>query len=98
VSVLPLAIGAIVDETPGVRRSQLIQTDPITMRLRLDPKMGVDVEKMWGCAIANLKAYLLGQGLANVEVVRASEPAEQSARSGKFRQVIARSRGAQRVD
>jgi hypothetical protein len=49
---------------------------------------------MWGCAIANLKAYLVGQGLANVEVVRASEPTEQSARSGKFRQVIASSRGA----
>jgi hypothetical protein len=96
--VLPLAIGAIVDETPGVRRSQLVQTDPITMRLRLDPETGIDVEKMWGCAIANLKAYLVGQGLANVEVVRASEPTEQSARSGKFRQVIARSRGAQRVD
>jgi len=96
VTVLPLAIGAIVDETPGVHRSQLVQTDPITMRLRLDPETGVDVEKTWGCAIANLKAYLVGQGLANVEVVRASEPTEQSARSGKFRQVITRSRGAQR--
>jgi phenylacetate-CoA ligase len=42
VTVLPLAIGAIVDETPGVRRSQLVQTDPITMRLRLDPETGVD--------------------------------------------------------
>lgn len=51
---------------------------------------------MWGCAIANLKAYLVGQGLANVELVRASEPTEQAARSGKFRQVITRSRGAQR--
>jgi phenylacetate-CoA ligase len=98
VTVLPLAIGAIVDETPGVRRSQLVQTDPITVRLRLDPETGVDVEKMSDCAIANLKAYLVGQGLANVEVVRASEPTEQSARSGKFRQVIAKSRGAQRAD
>jgi phenylacetate-coenzyme A ligase PaaK-like adenylate-forming protein len=92
VTVLPLAIGAIVDETPGVRRSQLVQTDPITLRLRLDPETGVDVEKTWRDLIANLNAYLADQGLANVDVVRASEPPEQSPGSGKFRQVIARPR------
>ena len=89
VTVLPLAIGAIVDETPGVRRSQLIQTGPATIRLRLDAEPGVDVEMLWDDVAANLNAYLTEQGLSNVDVVRASEPPEQSARSGKFRQVIA---------
>jgi hypothetical protein len=47
---------------------------------------------MWIDVFTNLKAYLADQSLANVGVVRASEPSEQSARSGKFRQVIARPR------
>lgn len=34
VTVLPLAIGAVIDETPGLRRSQLIQTGPNTIHLR----------------------------------------------------------------
>lgn len=93
VNILPLAIGAVVDEIPGVRRSQLIQTGPTTIRLRLEPKPGVDVEQVWRDAAANLKAYLANQRLANVDLVRESEPPEQSARSGKFRQVIARPPG-----
>lgn len=90
VSLLPLAIGAVADEAPGAHRSQLIQTGPATIRLRLEPKPGADGETMWRDALANLHAYLAEQGLANVELVRASEAPEQSAQSGKFRQVIAR--------
>lgn len=58
VSVLPLAIGAVV-------------------------------EGLWRAAAAGLGAYLDRQGLSNVEVIRASEPPEQNASGGKFRQVIA---------
>ena len=89
VRVLPLAIGAVLDETPGVHRSQLIQSGPATIRLRLELKPGVDGEKVWRDVTANLNAYLAGQRLANVHLVRASEPPEQRARFGKFRQVIA---------
>lgn len=90
VSVLPLAIGAVVEETPGVRRSQFVQTGPATIRLRLEAEPGVDVERMWRDVTAHLSAYLAELRLANVELVRASEAPEQSAHSGKFRQVIAR--------
>lgn len=44
---------------------------------------------MWLDVMTNLNGYLVDQGLGNVSVVRASEPPEQSAMSGKFRQVIA---------
>jgi phenylacetate-coenzyme A ligase PaaK-like adenylate-forming protein len=89
VKILPLAIGSVVDETPGVHRSQLVQTGPAAIRLRLDLKPGADGEEAWRNAIASLSAYLREQGLANVGLVRASEPPEQKARFGKFRQVIA---------
>jgi len=90
VKILPLAIGTIVDETPGVCRSQLIQTGPATIRLRLNLSAGMDGEKTWRDAIAKLNAYLVEQGLGNVELSRASEPPQQKAQFGKFRQVIAR--------
>ena len=90
VKILPLAIGSVIDETPGVHRSQLIQTGPATIRLRLELKAGVDGEKTWRDVIAKLDDYLAQQDLGNLELVRASEPPEQRARFGKFRHVIAR--------
>lgn len=90
VKILPLAIGSVIDETPGVHRSQLIQTGPATIRLRLELKAGVDGEATWRAVIAKLNAYLAEQRLDNLELARASEPPEQPARFGKFRHVIAR--------
>ncbi|MGY2743140.1 phenylacetate--CoA ligase family protein [Arthrobacter sp. UYCu723] len=92
VSILPLAITAAVEDTPGVRRSQLLQSGPAAIRLRLDTEPGVDAGAVWRTVEAALASYLAGQGLSNVRIVRAAEPPEQSARSGKFRQVIARPR------
>ena len=87
--ILPLAIGTVIEETYGVRRSQLIQTGPATIRIRLELKDGMDREKTWHDAFANLKTYLAKQRLANVELIRANELPEHSIRSWKFRQVIA---------
>jgi hypothetical protein len=89
VSILPLAITSVVERTPAVHRSQLIQTGPDAIRLRVEPRPGEDVERMWLDVTTNLHGYLVDQGLGNVSVVRAGEPPEQSAMSGKFRQVIA---------
>ena len=49
----------------------------------------VKIVPVWRDVAANLSAYLAQQRVANVSIVRASEPAEQNARFGKFRQVIA---------
>ena len=75
---------------PESKRSSPIRrwSAPRTV-VELEPQPGVDVEKVWRDVAANLNAYLVDQRLANVDLVRASEPPEQSARSGKFRQVIA---------
>ena len=89
VNILPLAIASVVEETPAVHRSQLIQTGPAAIRLRMESRPGADVERMWLDVTTNLHRYLVAQNLGNVSVVRASEPPEQSATSGKFRQVIA---------
>jgi phenylacetate-coenzyme A ligase PaaK-like adenylate-forming protein len=89
VSVLPLAIGSVIDETPGVHRSQLVQTGPTSLRLRLDLTAGSTAEQVWDSACANLAEYFAAQGLSGVEIIRAAEAPETSVTSGKFRQVIA---------
>lgn len=89
VSVLPLAIGSVLDETPGVERSQLVQTGPTSLLLRLGLKPGAQAEQVWDGACSKLAEYLATQGLTGIDVVRALEAPETSATSGKFRQVIA---------
>jgi hypothetical protein len=89
VAVLPLAIGAALESAPGVRRGQIVQTGPSTIRLRLEPEPGPATEEVWADVLGSLRAYLADQGLADVELVRADEPPAQDRTSGKFRQVIA---------
>ncbi len=89
VSVLPLAIGSILDETPGVHRSQLVQTGPASVLLRLDLEPGMHREQVWSRVRSSLAEFLTAQGLADIDIVRASEGPQTSATSGKFRQVIA---------
>ena len=88
VAVLPLAVVSVLDGVPGLHRSQLVQTGPSTVHLRLAATTESDIEGLWQRVTAELRTFLVAQGLAEVEIVRAEEPPEQSGRSGKFRQVI----------
>jgi phenylacetate-coenzyme A ligase PaaK-like adenylate-forming protein len=89
VNILPLAIGSVTDETPGVQRSQLTQTGPKSLTLRLDVRSGAQPERVWEHSCADLAAYLAAQGLPDIEITRSPEVPQRSTTSGKFRQVIA---------
>jgi phenylacetate-coenzyme A ligase PaaK-like adenylate-forming protein len=89
VSVLPLAIGSVADEAPGVHRSQLVQIGPTSILLRLNLEPKAPAEQVWDSVCSKLAEYLATQGLAGIDIIRATEPPEGSATSGKFRQVIA---------
>ena len=80
VSVLPLAITAPIDDAPGVHRCQLVQTGPAVLRVRLLLEPGAAADAVWQDVAAKLAGFLAGQGLANVELVRAEEAPEQSGR------------------
>lgn len=94
VSVPPLAVGSVLDETPGVHRSQLVQTGPRSVLLRLDVKSDVPEEQVWEDAISNLVEYIAAQELTDIQIVRSAEAPERSPTSGKYRQVIAGPRAA----
>lgn len=89
VSVLPLAITAPIDDALGVERCQLVQSGPASLRVRLQLESGAQADAVWQDVTSKLAAFLAGQGLANVELVRAEEAPEQTGASGKFHQVIA---------
>jgi len=90
VELLPLALGTVIEETPGVRRFQAIKTTPKTLSVRLEVEPGADNRLLWEAVARRLRAYLTDQGLPSVGVERSREPPRPDARSGKFRQVWAR--------
>jgi phenylacetate-coenzyme A ligase PaaK-like adenylate-forming protein len=89
VEVLPLALGSVLEQTPGLHRSQVVQTGPAALLVRLEPAPGADGELVWHDAADGLRRYLATLGLAAVAIERSAEPPERNARSGKFRHVIA---------
>lgn len=89
VRIPPLSVAPVVDATPGVHLSQLVQTGPRSLQLRLDVEPGTPHEQVWESSLANLGGYLAAQGITGVRLVRAAERPAPSPTSGKFRHVIA---------
>lgn len=89
--VLPLALVTVVEETPGVRRCQIIQTAPATLLLRLETEQDdadpSRVEALWEAVADRLRGYLRQHRVADPAVDRAAEPPQPDPRSGKLRQV-----------
>ena len=88
VIILPLAISAVVEQARGLRRSQVVQTGPSTLRLRLEPRQGAALEPLRDAVDRNLSAFLASQGLAHVQLIHATEQPQLDPRSGKYRQVL----------
>jgi phenylacetate-coenzyme A ligase PaaK-like adenylate-forming protein len=87
IRLLPLAIAAVVEATPGVDQFQVLQTAPTRLRVRLAVLSGTDPGQVWQAVEQRLRTYLVAQGLPNVQVERATEPPQRDPRSGKLRQV-----------
>ncbi|PVZ58862.1 CoF synthetase [Arthrobacter sp. H-02-3] len=86
VTVLPLALGTVIEETAGVRRFQAIRTGmrQLTVRLELYPEATTAAVRT--AAQERLGAFFAAQGADGVEVRFADEPPRPD-RSGKFREV-----------
>ena len=87
VHVLPLALGTVVEETPGVRRFQVIRTDPRTIELRLESEPGADRAEVWQAMDERLREFFTAYGIPEVIIEHSAEPPGVDPRSGKFRQV-----------
>ena len=87
VSIPPLAFGGVAERVDGIELSQIVQTDPAKLRVRLRLASGIDSEGIWRSLTDALARLLEEHGLSHVKIERATEPPEQS-KGGKFRQVI----------
>jgi putative adenylate-forming enzyme len=87
VTVPPLALGTIVDRTPGVVLFQVVQTAPASLSVRLRPDPDADADRVRRTVLEGLTNLLSGLGLAHVTVEAAAEPPEQTT-GGKYRTVI----------
>ena len=85
VSIPPLAFE--VDHVPGVELSQIVQTTPTNLRVRLRLVAGAEPDQVWQAVRSEITRLLAEHGLEHVTVERAEEPPEQSP-GGKYRTVI----------
>ncbi len=87
--LLPLAISTVVEETPGVRQYQILQTGPaaLSIRLAVDPgRSSADVGRL---VRQRLTDFLCAQGAApEVSVGLSPDPPTANPRSGKLRHVL----------
>ncbi len=87
VPIFPLALSSVVEEVPGVHRTQIIRTAPTTLQVRFDVTPGATEEDVWKHIEQELQSFLRTHGISRMTVEAASEPPRRDSRSGKFRHV-----------
>ncbi|SFL44949.1 Phenylacetate-coenzyme A ligase PaaK, adenylate-forming domain family [Halogranum rubrum] len=87
VPIFPLALSSVVEEVPGVHRTQIIRTAPTTLQVRFDVTPGATEEKVWKHIERELQSFLRTHGISRITVETASEPPQREKRSEKFRHV-----------
>lgn len=86
-SIAPLIFVGVLERVAGIELSQIVQTGPATLRVRLRLAASADPDAAWRSVAEELAGMLAEHDLSHVTIERASEPPEQSS-GGKFRQVI----------
>jgi phenylacetate-coenzyme A ligase PaaK-like adenylate-forming protein len=86
--LLPMAVATVVEETPGVRRYQVMQTAADVLTVRLDHDPGADRAEVWQRVQTALADLLRAHGVVDVKLLLATEPPEVNPRSGKLRHVL----------
>jgi phenylacetate-CoA ligase len=89
IPLLPMGIATLVEETPGVRRFQAIQTAPAALRIRLEVTPEADQIQVWELVASRLREYLSEHGLHPIRLEKDPEPPRPHPISGKFRHVWA---------
>ena len=88
VTILPMAIATVVEETPGVLRYQILQTAPSALAVRLDPTSDADIEQVGTRVRQRLEEFLRTQGAATVSIELAPQRPQPHPRNGKLRHVL----------
>ncbi|WP_076431334.1 phenylacetate--CoA ligase family protein [Haladaptatus litoreus] len=87
VPIFPLALSSVVEEVPGVHRTQIIRTAPTTLQVRFAVTADATEEEVWKHIERELQSFLRDHGISRITVEAASETPQREKRSGKFRHV-----------
>ncbi|MGZ5378430.1 MAG: phenylacetate--CoA ligase family protein [Mycobacterium sp.] len=87
IRILPLPLVTVAEGTPGVASCQLVQTGPLTLRVRMSVTRPQEEPAVWDALRTRLETYLVAQGVGPVHLEKAAEGTQLHPRSGKFRQV-----------
>jgi phenylacetate-coenzyme A ligase PaaK-like adenylate-forming protein len=85
--LLPMAIATVVEETPGIRRYQVVQTARDALTVRLENNPGTDRDEVWQRVREGLGDFLRTHD-AVVALHLAPEPPQVNPGSGKLRHVL----------
>jgi phenylacetate-coenzyme A ligase PaaK-like adenylate-forming protein len=88
VALLPMALGTVVEETPGVHRFQVLQTGPDALAVRVEVLPGHEQHSVEAEVLARLRSHLDGQGLPGVGLALDPEPIRVNPKGGKLRHVL----------
>lgn len=88
IHILPMALKTIVEEIPGVRRFQLIQTAPDKLTVRLEVNEGNPRDQIWENVREALLDYFATQGLTNLSIEKSEELPQRHLKSGKYQHVL----------
>ncbi|WP_410764703.1 phenylacetate--CoA ligase family protein [Haloferax sp. DFSO60] len=89
VTIFPLPLSGVVEAVSGVRRTQIVQTAPQALSVRLDIEKEADESAVWMQVESDLADFFADQGVIDLTIELASEPPTRNPRSGKFRHVWA---------
>ena len=85
--LLPMAIATVVEETPGVRRYQVVQTARDALTVRLENNPGTDRDEVWQRVREGLGDFLRTHN-AVVALHLAPKPPQVNPGSGKLQHVL----------
>lgn len=88
VQILPLALGSVIEETPGVHRFQAVGAGPRDLTLRLDVDTTAVRDEVVRAVEYRVREFLASHRLDDVRITCAPEPPRREPRSGKLRQVL----------
>lgn len=88
ISLFPMALATVVEDTPGVGSYQLIQTGPAHLRIRISEATGCNRPWTIKGVLERLHRYLSEQGLEGIVVEVTEERPVRDPGGGKLRQVF----------
>lgn len=88
VTLPPLGIVTVIEETVGVYRVQVVQQSPSTLELRLQLAPGANPENVWERTVTRVRSYLDEHEVGHVALLRSDAEPMRHPLSGKYAQVI----------